>query len=29
LRSVVRKSGKPDLRWGEVDLLARSQRNTL
>ena len=27
LRSVVRKSGKPDLRWGEVDLLARSQRN--
>ncbi len=29
LRSVVRKSGKPDLRRGEVDLLARSQRNTL
>jgi hypothetical protein len=29
LRSIVRKSGKPDLRRGEVDLLARSQRNTL
>jgi hypothetical protein len=28
LRSVVRKSGKPDLRRGEVDLLARPQRNT-
>jgi hypothetical protein len=29
LRSVVRKSGKPDLRRGEVPLLAQSQRNTL
>jgi hypothetical protein len=29
LRSVLRKSGKPDLQRGEVDLLTRSQRNTL
>jgi hypothetical protein len=29
LPGFVRKSGKPDLRRGEVDLLARSQRNTL
>jgi hypothetical protein len=27
LRSLARKSGVPDLRWGEVELLARSQQN--